>query len=95
MWIDLTGQTKRFAGVSGTVTVPAGCVILEVAAHSSGAATVTLPDGKGGTLTLPVPSTGYGYAPKHALCIVNAAFDIVFSGTDGYFVELYGDRGQL
>lgn len=94
MWLELTGQTKRFAGASGTVTVPKGCVIIEATAHSSSAgATMTLPDGSGGEVTVPIESTQFGYAPKHALCKVDADYDIVFTGTDGYFVEIYFDRG--
>lgn len=93
MWHGLLGQTKRFAGASGTVTIPKGCSIVQVAAHSAGAATVTFPDGSGGTITLPVPTAGFGYQPNHLLCSVSADFSMVFTGTDGYFVEIYFDRG--
>lgn len=93
MWQELPGKTKRFAGTSGTVTVPKGCCILRATCHSSGAATVTLPDGNGGDVTIPVASTGFSYEPEHLLCQVAADYSIVFTGTDGYFVEIYSSRG--
>lgn len=94
MWLDLNAVTKRFAGASGTVTVPKGCSIIHVAAHSSAAATVTLPDGIGGEVTVPIPTTGFFFSPQHLLCVVqDADYDIVFTDTDGYFVEIYGSRG--
>ena len=97
MWQDLNGETKRFAGASGTVTVPKGCSIIHLAAHSSAAATVTLPDGKGSDVTVPIPTTGFFYSPQHLLCTApaNADYAIVFTSTDGYFVEIYGPRGSF
>lgn len=96
MYRELEGITKRFSGASGTVTVPKGCIILKATCHSAGAATMTFPDGIGGTITIPIPTTQFFYNADHLLCVVQtAAFDIVFSGTDAYFVEIYGERGQF
>lgn len=89
MW-TLPGQFFYAAGASGTVTIPIGCQIIQVHAHSSGAATVEIFGGD----AIPVPSAGWGWQIQHVGWVsgskgnpVSGDQTIVFTGTDAYFVE--------
>lgn len=97
MWHEITGPVKRFAGASGTVTLPAGAQILSFIAHATSAGSVTFPDGIGGTVTLPVPAgTWAAYDPKHLACAMGAAAGldtVVFTSTDSYLLEVQSKQG--
>ena len=90
MWRELNGNPQYEAGVSGTVTLPVGAVILQVHAHSSGAATVSIFGGS----DIPIPTSGWGWQIQHLMWVSGSkgnpssgSKDIVFTGTDAYFVE--------
>jgi hypothetical protein len=88
VWKELNGNPQYSAGASGTVTIPKGCRILQVHAHSAGAATVAIFGGD----AIPVPTTGWGWQPNHLMWVSGSAQfsgsqTIVFTGTDAYFVE--------
>jgi hypothetical protein len=91
MWSEIVGNVKRFAGSSGTVTIPAGGHVINITAHCTSAGTVAFWDGVGGTVTVPVPaSTWFVYDPKHLSTTANALAgnSIVFTTTDSYLVEV-------
>jgi len=97
MWSEIVGNVKRFAGASGTVTIPKGGHVIAINAHCTSAGTVAFWDGVGGTVTIPVPaSTWWIYDPKHLGTTANAAtgYDIVFTTTDSYFVEVVLPSGS-
>ncbi len=88
MWNELGTPPKRIAGASGTVTFPNGAKITHIWAHATSASTVAMPDGQGGTATLPIPaSTVWQYDAMHLGFIIKAGGTIVFSSTDGFLVE--------
>lgn len=96
MWSELNGNPHYAAGAAGTVTLPKGAKLLQVHAHSAGAATVSIFGGD----SLPIPTTGWGWQIQHTMWIAGSAgnpvaqsCDIVFSGTDAYFVEYYISTG--
>jgi len=90
MWDEIRGQVKRWAGASGTVTLPPNAIIISIIAHASaGGASCAFNDGAGGTATVPVPNGAwFAYDPKHKNNAVNATSNtIVFTATDSYLVE--------
>lgn len=86
MW-TLPGQFRYAAGTSGTVAIPRGAKLLQVHAHASAAATVSIFGGD----SLPIPTTGWGWQIQHLGWVAgdpqHGSLDIVFTGTDAYFVE--------
>lgn len=93
MWHEITGPLKRYAGSSGTVTLPRGAKVISISAHATSAGTLAMNDGVGGTITIPIPAnTWFVYDPKHLGYVANAAFganlNLVFASTDSYFVEV-------
>ena len=96
MWIELRSPVFRNGGTSGTVTLPPGSAILSIIAHASaGGATCAFRDGKGGTVTVPVPNGAwFVYDPKHLNDVTGPSDGaIVFTGTDSYFVEYTNPGG--
>lgn len=95
-WHDLVGPVAYVAGTSGTVTIPAGAVVIAIVAHASaGGAAMTLFAGP----SVPVPSgEALSLHFLHTLwqsrnnTAAAGSQDIVFTGTDQYFVE-YVARG--
>jgi hypothetical protein len=86
MWHELAGLWAYAAGAAGTVTLPAGALILQVKAHSSsGTGTVSI---LGGT-NIPVGGDWLNIQFLHDLVqtSTNGSLAIVFTGTDSYFVE--------
>jgi hypothetical protein len=95
MWREITANVRRYAGASGTVSLPAGAQILSIVAHSPSGGTVTMPDGAGGTATIIVPAgEWWAYDPKH-LCSPSSSgpYTISFVGTDSYVVEAVSSVG--
>ena len=88
-WRDLAGNTKRYAGSTGTVVVPKGASIVYL--QFSGGTVTGFPDGSGGTITITSPASNYGnftYIPMHVQG-TDGGGTITFSGTTQYFLELY------
>ena len=101
MWKEIVGNVKRFAGASGTVTIPAGGHVIAISAHCTSAGTVTIWDGAGSTVVIPVPaSTWWVYDPKHLSTTsqgpnaVATQQQIVFTTTDSYLVEVVLPSGS-
>ena len=70
--------------------------MLRILAHASGAgATVAMPDGKGGTATLPIPNGAqwFEYNAMHTSFALQSGDAIVFTNTDAYFVEVESPTG--
>lgn len=86
MWA-LPGQHYYAAGASGTVTIPPGCQLVQVHAHATSAGTVTIFGGD----AIPIPAgAGWGWQIQHLNWVSGKPpndNDIVFTGTDAYFVE--------
>ena len=77
---DETGTWSYRAGVSGSVTVPAGGRVIGIAAHAATAGSFSINGGD----SIPVPANvGADLAPRAALI----APTVVFSGTDAYVLE--------
>lgn len=88
-WHGLMGQAPAYAaGASGTVTVPSGGILIKVWCHSTAGGTLTIFGGAS------IPIIG-GAAPfeldnKHANFAASGSgsnAQIVFTGTDSYFVH--------
>ena len=95
MWHDSPrGQTIRYAGASGTVTVSPGGHVLSIYAHATSAGSITMWNGDqaGGTITIPIPAnTTFRYDPKHLNCTAqkdSGDTSITFATTDQYLVEV-------
>lgn len=98
MWYDLKGTAKTFAGAAGTVTFNPGARILQILAVSGGSGgSIALPDGKGGTATIPLGDFDlFDYSAHHTNRLMGApqgGLTIVFTGTTRYFVEYLEPAG--
>ena len=97
-WHELTWPMKRFTGVSGTVTLPAGSIIIYM--QFTGGTCQGFPDGQGAGLTITAAAgSGFSYAPIHlgSKTLPNggtgAATVLTFAGTSMYFVEAINPTG--
>jgi hypothetical protein len=98
MWYELTGSVKRWAAVSGTLTLPAGARVLQIK-FSGG--TCVLPTGDGTTTqTITCPSgIWFDLQENHLGFIMGVAggtgsqLAIVFAGGAAAFVEYIGVPG--
>ena len=94
-WQGLNRRVARFAGVSGTVAVQPGTVLLRLRAEGAGG-TIAMPDGKGGVLTVTIPPSGVfeDVSYEHELSVFGGPGQaaglnqLVFTGTTSYFVEV-------
>lgn len=88
-WHSLPGTPGYFAGASGTVTLPAGAVLIAVTAHASaGGATCTIFGGQAIPIVSGAPA--FSLDLKHANYVAagtGAQAQLVFTGTDHYFVH--------
>lgn len=87
----MQGKFTYYAGASGTVTLPAGATVKQIVAHSTTGGTVTI---FGGSAFPVIAATGVALRFIHDNCVSketssNSA-DIVFTGTDAYYVETIG-----
>ena len=80
--IGTGGEYQYKAGVSGTVTIPAGARILSWTAFAVAAGgTITIAGGD----SIPVPPNGFVIGG--ALEPVTSSINFVFTATSGYFIE--------
>jgi hypothetical protein len=56
-WNVVQGTIETAAGTSGIVTLAAGARVLQIICYGGNNATIALPNGSGGTATIPVPSS--------------------------------------
>jgi hypothetical protein len=87
-WQGLVGTPGYTAGASGTVTVPAGASLIRVWCRSTAGGTVNI----FGVATVPLIANAapFEWDLKHTNIVANgtgAAAQIVFTGTDSYFVH--------
>lgn len=95
----ITTPIKGYSGVSGTVHVPKGCVLLYLTATGNG--TIQgFPDGQGGSLTITIPNTSqwFLYDSPSMQMVLNpgpssSVWDIVFTGTTAYYFEVTNPAG--
>lgn len=90
---------KIYAGSAGTVAIPAGAIIRRIVVVGAAGATVAMPDGQGGTATVPVPAAyphvvfddgeHFGSTPG----LRSAGSDVVMTSTTSYCVEVYIPSG--
>jgi hypothetical protein len=81
------GPFKRFAGTTGSVSVPKGAVIVKLIFQ--GGTCTGMPDGQGANVTLTSPSnSAFQYNPIDEQCVAPANLTLTFGGSTMYFVEL-------
>lgn len=78
---NLTGAWSYYAGTSGTVNVAAGQRVIGIAAHATGAGSMTIAGGA--SITIPA-GLAYSFTPNGNL----VAPQVVFTGTDTYVIEV-------
>ncbi len=84
----IVGPTKRMGGTSGTITLANGGKILHIWCHCTSAGSVAFPDGMGGTCTVTIPaSTVFQLDAMHLAMAVKAGGTVVFTTTDGFYLE--------
>jgi len=85
-WHGLVGTLGYLAGAAGTAQVPSGCIVIAIYAHATAAASMTIFGGA----SIPLPAgVQFQIDNKHTLMQAGpgAAGQIVFTGTDSYFVQ--------
>ena len=86
-WQGIPRVVARRAGTAATETFKTGSVILKI---NVAGGTVTMPDGKGGLITLTVP-VNWNYQADGQLDFTlqgsGAQLQLAFSGSTSYFVE--------
>lgn len=86
-WHSLTGTFGDASGTAGTVTLPAGAIVLLVSAHAS-AGSATLQILGGATVPVINGAATIIYEFGHTLVRANrASSTIVFTNTDHYYVQ--------
>lgn len=92
MWQGITGPLKRFTGTATTVALKKGSIILnlQATAQTNGGSVSGIPDGQGGfiTVTLTKGDNGINIDPKHLGIVMTADGNIVFTGTDYFWLEV-------
>jgi hypothetical protein len=87
----MQGKFIYYAGASGTVTLPPGATIKQIVAHSTAGGTITI---FGGASIPVIAGTMISLRFVHNNCVsketANNSADIVFTGTDSYYVETLG-----
>lgn len=87
----IQGKFIYYAGASGTVTLPPGATVKQIVAHSTAGGTITI---FGGSAFPVIAATGVALRMVHDNCVsketANNSADIVFTGTDAYYVETLG-----
>ena len=95
MWHSLVGTFGYLSGSSGTVTVPAGAVVMQILVHSStfpGGGTMTIFNSQ----TIPIIANTTGlleFRMNHTLMqsqnntTTAGSQNIVFTNTDTYYIE--------
>lgn len=86
-WHGLPGTPGYFAGAAGTVTLPAGAILIAITAHATAASSLTIFGGQ----SIPIPAgMTWVLDLKHANFSAygtGAQAQLVFTGTDSYFVH--------
>ncbi len=83
-WHSLVGRSGYVAGPAGTATLPTGAIVLQIVAHATTAGTIAIFGGA----SIPVPaSSTFTLDVKDTLLSAGASGNIVFTGTDSYFVR--------
>lgn len=88
----MIGKFTYYAGASGTVTLPSGATVKQIVVHSTAGGTVTI---FGGAAIPIIAGTGtiafrFGHDNLVARQTASGSGDIVFAGTDSYYVETIG-----
>jgi hypothetical protein len=87
----IQGTWRYAAGVSGTVTLPAGATVKQIVVHATTPGSMTIFGGASIPLAAGAsPAFRFG----HNVCVAGetpgGGLTIVFTGTDSYFVESIG-----
>lgn len=90
------GLVKLFAGSAGTPSLPKGAILIRVMAIGAAGATVQMPDGNRGSITIPVPvafpTVVHHDEHSHGIRSITGA-DVIFTSTVSYVVEAYCPGG--
>lgn len=97
-WWTVQGTIATSAGTSGVVTFQPGARILQIIVSGGNGATIAVPNGMGGTATIPVPSSTSPWILieghlSRVMGSTQGGLTITFSGTASYFVEYIGAPG--
>jgi hypothetical protein len=89
MWQGLAGRIwNQQAGTAGTVTLPAGAVIIQIITHASaGAATCAILGGTAIPIINGAPPTTIRFNHDLVQAVTGVSLTVVFTNTDSYFVE--------
>jgi hypothetical protein len=97
-WNVVQGTIQTSAGTSGIVTLAAGARVLQIICYGGTGATIAMPNGAGGTATVPVPSSTSPFIliEGHLSRIMGTpecGLATTFSGTASFFIEYIGAPG--
>lgn len=89
-------KVKLFAGTTGTPALPKGAIIRRIVAVGASGATVQMPDGNLGSVTIPVPvafpHVVHDDGHSQSIRSITGA-DVIFTSTTSYVVECYIPTG--
>lgn len=85
--MQVFGNWAYAAGTSGTVTLPEGATVLQIAAHSTAGGTVVIFGGATITITATFDFVRHPVEPSMMVARTGSADEIVFTGTTSYYVE--------
>jgi hypothetical protein len=87
---ELVGTWGYSAGTAGTVTVPAGAIVLQIIVHATSAASMTIFGGASITIIAGEDNAFrflHGLLQSQNNSTTSGSQNIVFTSTDKYFVE--------
>lgn len=92
-WHNLVGKFTDYAGTAGTVTLPAGGIVLLVSAHAS-VANATFQLLGGASVPVINGAATIIYEFDHSFIrATSAANTLVFTNTDHFYVQVYQPTG--
>ena len=88
---DLVGTWAYVSGTSGTVTIPAGAIVLQIIVHATSSGTMTIYGGP----SIPIIAGAlpqafrfiHGLAQSQNNTNISGSQNIVLASTDSYFIE--------
>lgn len=88
----IAGKYAYFSGASGTIAVPTGATVKQIVVHSTAGGTIVI---FGGASIPVIAGTAIALRMNHDACVSkqtppSGGGDIVFTGTDSYYVETIG-----
>jgi len=89
MWNEIVSNVKRYAGTSGTVTLPPGAHVLQIIAHGSGGGSTIQIFNDASAIPIDNVNSYFVYRPQHLVTTAQASNNtIVFTNTVLYMIEV-------